>query len=211
MLIDEYLPIYDVSDGVAVVVDASLAVTWSALMHVDLLDVGRRRPLVAVLGALRMLPDLASRFLHGDRPAPPSRLRLRDLAALPLGQGGWVLLESRDEDEIALGLAGKFWKPVIEFADVPSAEAFRSFAEPGFAKTVYALSVRALDPGRTLLAGVMRTATTDPDARRWFRRYWTLGVGSGAHVLVQGLLDVTREIAEQSAADESESGRAPRA
>ena len=45
----------------------------------------------------------------------------------------------------------------------------------------------------------MRTATTDEHARRWFRRYWTYGVGSGAHVLVNGLLDVTREMAEARA------------
>jgi len=44
----------------------------------------------------------------------------------------------------------------------------------------------------------MRTATTDPQARRWFRRYWTLGVGSRAHVLVNGLLDVVRENAERT-------------
>ena len=41
-----------------------------------------------------------------------------------------------------------------------------------------------------------RHAATDAHARRWFWRYWTLGVGSGAHILVQGLLDVTREMAE---------------
>jgi hypothetical protein len=35
----------------------------------------------------------------------------------------------------------------------------------------------------------MRTATTDEQSRRWFRRYWTLGVGSGAHVLVNGLIE----------------------
>jgi hypothetical protein len=61
---------------------------------------------------------------------------------------------------------------------------------------VYALSVQALDGGGTLLTGVMRTATTDPAARRWFRSYWTFGVGSGAHVLVNGLLEVTKELAE---------------
>ena len=197
MLADEFLPIYDVSDGVAMVVDASLAATWDALMSVDLIDVGRRRPLVAALGALRMLPELVSHVLHGEHPTPPARLRLRDLTDMPLGQGGWVLLECRDQDEIALGLAGKFWKPVIEFADVSSADGFRAFSEPGFAKTVYALSVRAIDANRTLLAGAMRTATTSEDARRWFRRYWTFGVGSGAHLLVHGLLDVTRELAEQ--------------
>ena len=68
--------------------------------------------------------------------------------------------------------------------------------EPGFAKTVYALSVRELEPNRTLLSGQMRTATTDEHARRWFRRYWTFGVGSGAHVLVGALLDSARRTAE---------------
>jgi hypothetical protein len=102
----------------------------------------------------------------------------------------------REQEEIVLGLVGKFWRPVIEFARVWSAADFRDFVEPGFAKTIYALSVRALDPQRT---GVMRTATVDEPARRWFWRYWTFGVGSGAHLLVNGLLDVTREMAEQKA------------
>jgi len=196
MLVDDFLPEYDVSDGVAAAVQADLATTWDALMAVDLIEVGRQRPLVAVLGAIRMLPDVVSHMLHGELPPrPPERLRLRDTTALPLGEGGWVLLGERARDEIALGLVGKFWRPVIEFAKVP-AERFRDFAEPGYAKTVYALSVRPLAEQRTLLSGVMRTATTDEDARRWFRRYWTFGVGSGAHMLVSGLLDVTREMAE---------------
>jgi hypothetical protein len=44
----------------------------------------------------------------------------------------------------------------------------------------------------------MRTATTDEDARRWFGRYWTFGVGSGAHVLVNAVIDLVREMAEGS-------------
>ena len=44
----------------------------------------------------------------------------------------------------------------------------------------------------------MRTATTDDDARRWFHRYWTLGVGSGAHVLANGLIDLVQEMAEHA-------------
>ena len=38
----------------------------------------------------------------------------------------------------------------------------------------------------------MRTATTDEHARRWFRRYWTFGIGSGAHLLVGSLLESAR-------------------
>jgi hypothetical protein len=44
----------------------------------------------------------------------------------------------------------------------------------------------------------MRTATTDEHARRWFRRYWTFGVGSGAHVLVHALLETVRDTAERA-------------
>src|SRR5262249_28612191 len=162
---DDFLPEYDVSDAVAVVANADIAASWDALMDVDLIEVGRRRPLVAVLGALRILPDLVSHLLHGELPAnQPERLRLRDLTTIPFNKGGWVLLGERKQDEIALGLVGKFWKPVIEFASVASADEFRDFAEPGFAKTVYALSVRPLDGQRTLLSGLMRTATTDEQA-----------------------------------------------
>ena len=202
MLLDDFLPVYDVSDSVAVVVHADVGATWRALMTVDLIEVGRRRPLVGVLGALRALPDIATHLLHGESPpAAPAHLRLRDLPELPASSGGWVLLGERFEQEIALGLVGKFWRPNIEYAEVPAAD-FRTFSTPGFARTIYALSVTRIDDAHTLLAGTMRTAATSDDARRWFRRYWTLGVGAGAHVLVQGLLDVTREMAESPPAAE---------
>lgn len=202
-LADDLLPVYDVSDGVAVVVDADPATTWEALLDADLLEVGRLRPMVGVLGATRMLPELVSQVLHGEQPpAAPDSLRLRDLAELSPEEGGWILLGERPGEEIALGLVGKLWRPVIEYASV-GAEEFAGFHQPGYAKTVYRLAVSPLGDGRTQLEGSMRTATTDEHARRWFRRYWTFGVGSGAHVLVNGLLDVVREAAEARAAGTS--------
>jgi hypothetical protein len=114
-----------------------------------------------------------------------------------------ALLGERRGGELALGLAGKFWRPVIEYAHVP-AERFRDFGEPGYAKTIYALSVRPLAGGRSLLSGLMRTATTGEHARRWFRRYWTFGVGSGAHILVHALLEMIRQTAEDAPAAEAE-------
>ena len=107
------------------------------------------------------------------------------------------LLGERPGQELALGLVGKFWRPVIEYAQVP-AERFRDFHEPGYAKTIYALSVHPLGGERSLLSGLMRTATTDEHAHRWFRRYWTFGVGSGAHILVHALLEMVREMAEHA-------------
>lgn len=196
MLADDFLPVYDVSDGVAQVVDAGVDAAWEALMGVDLVEVGRRSPMVGVLGAARILPELVVHLLHGERPPKaPDSIRLRDMGELPRSEGGWTLLAEMPGEEIALGLVGKFWRPVITYADV-GRDTFREFSEPGYAKTVYSLSARSLGDGRTLLAGLMRTATTDEHARRWFRRYWTFGVGSGAHLLVSALLDAAREQAE---------------
>jgi hypothetical protein len=140
-------------------------------MDVDQIELGRRRPLVGVLAALRMLPALIGQLLHRKaQPPAPKRMGLRAIAEMPASNGGWSLLAERPGQEIALGLVGRFWKPVIEYAPVV-AEEFRDFSEPGYAKTVYALSVRPLQDGQsTLLSAVMRTATTDEYARRWFRR-----------------------------------------
>ena len=194
---EDFLPDYDVSDAVATVADVDRETAWGALLDVDLLKLGREAPLVGVLGALRMLPDVVGHLLHGEPPAKaPRSMRLRDLPSIPMYEGGWILLDERPGTEIALGLVGKLWRPVIEFAPVTSAQEFRTFDQPGFAKTVYDLSARELAPNRTLLSGVMRTATTDQHARRWFRRYWTFGVGSGAHILAGALLDSARRAAE---------------
>jgi hypothetical protein len=193
---DDFLPVYDVSDEVAIAVAADPKTVWDVLLDADLLEVGKRVPLAGVLGALRMLPELVSHLLHGERPPQaPESMRLRDLAKPSPDQGGWILLGERPGEEIAFGLVGKFWRPVIQYRQV-AADGFRDFDEPGYAKTIYDLSVRPLPDGGSLLSGLMRTATTDEHARRWFRRYWTFGVGSGAHVLVHGLLETVRDDVE---------------
>lgn len=206
MLVDEFMPVYDMSGR------RGNGRPRRHHSHVGRLD-GRRPgqggPQQAAdwtPGALRMLPEIASDLLHGERPpAAPDRLRLRDLADAPWQNGGWTLLDERPGEEIALGLVGKFWRPVISYVGVSSAE-FKAFSEPGYAKHVYSLGVRELDGGTTLLRGEMRVATTDAHARRWFRRYWTFGVGSGAHVLVNGVMESARDEAEAA----NENGSLPR-
>lgn len=195
-LLDELLPRYDVSDTVACVVGADAPTTWNALIDTDLIEVGRRCPAVGALGAVRAAPELALGLLRGELPPPaPKHLRLRELTDLPASGGGWILLGERPGKELALGLVGKFWRPVIEYAEV-APDDFCDFDRPGWAKTVYDLRVTPIDDATTLLTGTMRTATTTDAARKWFRRYWTLGVGSGAHMLVDGLLDTVRAHAE---------------
>lgn len=76
MLVDELLPIFDISDELAVVVEATPERTWHALMNADLIDVARRRPLVGALGALRALPEIVAHVLHGE--SPPSSAQAPD-------------------------------------------------------------------------------------------------------------------------------------
>jgi hypothetical protein len=198
---EELLPVYDVCDQLALVTRADPETAWRALGELDLIELGRRRPLIGALSAIRALPAIAAAVLHGGRPqSPPKRLRLAELSDAPAGEGGWTLLGERPGRELALGLVGRFWRPVIEFAEV-SAEGFREFDRPGYAKTVYSFEVRPLAEGGSLLVGTMRTATTDERARRSFRRYWALGVGSGAHVMVNAMLERVREIAEAGGAE----------
>ena len=197
-LLDELLPEYDVSDSVARVVAADRDATWRALVNADLIEVGRRRPMIAFLGFTRLLPELALHLLHGEGiPDQPDHLRLKETTHSPAMDGGWMLLGEREPEELALGLVGKFWRPAIEYAQLEPSH-FSGFSDPGWAKTVYDLRLARIEGNRTLLTGTMRTATTDDRARRWFRRYWTLGVGSGAHVLVEGLLDLVAEQAESA-------------
>ena len=133
-LLDEFLPEYDVSDSVARAVAADRDSTWRALVSADLVEVGRRRPLVAVLGFSRLLPELASSLLHGEgTPVQPDHLRLKDTTQSPAIDGGWMLLGEREPEELALGLVGKFWRPVIEYAELEASH-FSGFSEPGWAR-----------------------------------------------------------------------------
>jgi hypothetical protein len=191
----QLLRVYDVSDAVAVEVDASAETAWRALMSIDLIALGRRKPMVGALGAVRILPELILDLARGRSHPAPKSLTLRETATSDGSEGSWILLYE-SEHSLALGLVGKFWRPVIAYREV-EADQFEDFDEPGYAKTIYLLSVSPLGPDRCQLRGEMRTATTDETARRWFRRYWTLGVGSGAHVLVSALLERAREIAER--------------
>jgi len=65
-LAEDLLPVYDVSDAVATVVDADRETAWRALLEVDLLKLGREAPVVGMLGALRMLPEVSSRASCGQ-------------------------------------------------------------------------------------------------------------------------------------------------
>jgi hypothetical protein len=68
-LADDFLPVHDVGDAVATVADADRPTAWRALLDVDPLKLGSEAPVVGMLGALRMLPEVIGNLLRGARPA----------------------------------------------------------------------------------------------------------------------------------------------
>ena len=164
LIIDECLPAWDVELAEHRLVHAPVEATWRAARDLDLLTV--HTPLLDAAMWVRSLPD---RIAGRPIPTPPKLTFGGDRPGLP----GWVSLGQQENHEIALGAVGKYWQPNIPWRDVPADE-FTAFAEPGWGKIATALTTVPYGDGQTLLSYVCRTATTDPQSRRRFSRYWWL-------------------------------------
>ena len=83
---------------------------------------------------------------------------------------GFVEL-ANDDEEIAFGAVGQFWRLREEMLPISDADDFARFREPGYAKG--AINFRFLKEGRsTRLTTETRVSATDDRARSSFRPYW---------------------------------------
>src|SRR5437773_1382833 len=191
MLIDQYLPRFDITYVCETSVDAAPDDTYAAVRETDLRD-----PVVDVLFALRELPLRIARRLRGE-PRPPTRTKvtLRDITS----QGpGWVSLAEEPGVESVVGSVGRFWRRDYGGRPVTAAE-FVAFGEPGYAKLAISLAVRAAGSG-TIVRYEARTATTDETARRRFRRYWRVISPGVALVMGRALRRIKIEAERRAAA-----------
>jgi hypothetical protein len=152
----------------------------------------REVPVVALLTAVRSLPELAARrrrrlLATTDRP-----LLRQALAA------GFTVLHDVP-GEVVLGLIGQVWRPGGQVVRPAGPAEFRDFADPGFVKAAMVVTVTAA-PGGTRVDTETRARATDPAARRAFGRYWlVVGPFSG---LIRRLL--LRGIAARAEAEPAE-------
>ena len=166
MLIDRYLPDYDVTLDCETRVDASLEETYHAIRSADLRD-----PVISALFALRELPMRLARRLSGE-PAPPAPPKITFGTITQQGPG-WTVLAEEPGRELVIGSVGRFWEK--DYGSRPvAADEFVSFREPGYGKLAIGFSLRPDLRGGTLLRYEARTATTDATAYRKFHRYWAL-------------------------------------
>jgi hypothetical protein len=163
-LLDVHLPSYDVVLTEHLVVEADIAVVFEAAKNFDFMTT--KSPLVTALMTARGVP---SRLLGRPVVTPRALMLTSESGALP----GWLLLGEVPGREVVFGAVGTFWKPDIEWHDLP-ADQFATFAEPGWGKIACHLLVRPDGPGRSILSYECRTATTDPVSQAQMSRYWWL-------------------------------------
>ena len=190
MLIDQYLPRYDVTEVEEVRVDASPEVTYQAIRETDLRD-----PVIGALFAIRDLPTRLARRWRGEVP-PTAAATFNDLAVPELG---FMLLAEAPGVEFVVGSVGRFWQRDYGWHPV-APDRFVGFADPGYAKLALSFQVQPTAEGQSLLRYEARTATTDDTARIRFRRYWRVIRPGVAIVMRRALKRIEAEAERRQAA-----------
>lgn len=178
MLIDDFLPSYDVRERHQVAVRAPVVDVYAAIRR---LDIGRAK-LSMLLFRLRGLPAGVS--------APP-RFTLDDFLKMR-----FIILGERPNEELLLGLVGRFWTPSGGLLRL-DAEGFRDFSEPGYAKAAWNFTVAEQLSGAALLRTETRVYCLDDSSRRRFRLYW-LFVGAFSGLIRREVLRSVKRSAEEA-------------
>ncbi len=118
MLIEQYLPTFDLRDDHDVRVVAPADTAYAALCSLDLTPSW----MVQALFTIRSLP---SRLRHLPPPPSPSGTFLAQALAV-----AWVVLEEAPDPELVAGAVTQPWRPIVTFQGLPPAE-FLSLTTPG--------------------------------------------------------------------------------
>ena len=188
MLIDEFLPTYEVSERHERLIPAPPAVVYSAVRSGDL----GRSWLVRALLAMRSAPGLL-----GHRRRAVARLRAvtagSRLTIAVLLEEGFALLAEEAGREVVLGLVGRFWTPSGGIVST-DAEGFRGPLRPGLAQAAWNFVVAGEGAGRTRLVTETRVHCADAATLRTFRRYWWV-IGPFSGLIRQRMLaSIAREV-----------------
>ncbi len=189
MLIDAFLPSYQAHERHEIEVAAPPETVFAALRHMDY----RASLVIRVLFALRGLPA----FFRDRRARPqPAALGL-DLPGLL--KSGFILLGEIPNQEIVLGLIGKFWTATGCVQKVTTQQ-FLEFTTPDFAKAVWNFSVKPLTASRTLLATETRVLCTGERSQRRFRWYWLFVRPFSGWIRMEALRCLKKHVERKSSA-----------
>jgi hypothetical protein len=159
MLIDDFLPAYDVTEYHELEIHAPLEKVYEAVLNLNLSG----SKIVRLLLALRGMPALLRK---SDEAAEEPCFNLQGLL-----QSGFVPLGKAPQKELLLGLVGKFWKPTGNILKI-NPEDFQAFNKQGFAKAVWNFAIDEQAPDKIRLSTETRVFCLDRWSRRRFHFYW---------------------------------------
>lgn len=195
MLIDELMPRYDVVERHRTLVRAAPAVVHAALREADLAG----DPVSRTLLGLRALPAFAVAAARSPRAARAEwreRRAGRGTRLADFERAGFRVVAEQPNEEIVIGLLGRFWTPRGGICADVSAATFGAEPPAGYALAPWNFSLHPLADGRTELRTETRVRCA-PDARTSFRLSW-LVVRPGSGVIRRMMLRAIRVHAERA-------------
>ena len=185
--IDAFLPSYDFCASYQIRINAPRSVVYECLLQSDFSELWLTRLLMTLRTGKRM-----------RRQRMPGDLRQR------LPGTGFFILEEVPEDELVIGVAGRFWRPDGERCmDLTDAH-FVEFSRPGYAKAAWNFKLRVelseilSETENTTLSTETRVQCFGRAAFRKFGIYWSL-VGPFSGLIRKAMLKQVRTKAESRA------------
>lgn len=110
---------------------------------------------------------------------------------------GFVILEEVPDDEIVIGVAGRFWRPDGGRCMDLTASNFMEFSRPGYAKVAwnFRLSAESPETGITILSTETRIQCFGRSASWKFGAYWSV-VGPFSGLIRKAILKQVKAKAE---------------
>ncbi len=171
MLIDEFLPAFDVTARYEIDVHAPMETAYRAARSLDSSD----SQIVRWLFRLRGLP-------------------IQTLTLDGMLKFGFILLGETPPQEILFGLAGRFWTRSGQIQRLDS-KSYARFDQEGFAKVAANISLSQQPGGITRVTTETRVLCLGEASRRWFRLYWLL-IGPFSGIIRNGWLRIIKRQAE---------------
>lgn len=154
---DEFLPIHDFRAGYEIRINATRALVYQCLLRSDFNNSWLVRLLMTIRSGKRI-----------PRTRVPTDLHQR------LQGTGFVILAELPDDEIVIGVAGRFWRPDGERCLDLTADDFVGFSRPGYTKAAWNFRLRTKSPECTVLSTETRVKCFSRAALWKFRFYWSL-------------------------------------
>jgi len=176
--IDAFLPNYDFRAAYQVHIKAPRPVVYACLLQSDFRELRVTRLLMTLRTGKRM-----------PRHSKPGDLRQR------LQGTGFVILDEIPDDELVIGVAGRFWRPDGGRCMDLTGASFIEFSRPGYAKVAWNFKLKTESQETTILSTETRIQCFGRAARWKFGSYWSL-VGPFSGLIRKAILKHVKNKAE---------------